>query len=126
MYIGKTRSPVLVIIFSIITLGIYAIYWFYTIMEDMNKLLDREYLSSILLILLSIICPPVAWYVLYKVDAGLVDLCRREGIPYKENFILWLLLTLVFGVGMFVAMFQITGAFNDIWNKRSDGLAPLQ
>jgi hypothetical protein len=59
--------------------------------------------------------------VLYKIDKGLADASYSEGISYKENFILWLLLTIIAGVGVFVAMYQVTSAYNDIWAKRSSG-----
>lgn len=121
LYIGKTRSPIVVVILSLITCGIYSLYWYYTIMEDMNKSLNRDYLSSALMLILAIVCFPVAWYILYKVDQGLVEVCHQEGVPYRENFILWLLLSLAFGVGVIVAMVQITTAYNNLWANRSHG-----
>lgn len=119
MYIGKTRSPVVVILLSIVTCGIYGLFWYYTIMQDINLTLAEERLSPGLLLFLAIICPPVAWYILYKVDEGLAEVCAEEQINYKSNFILWLLLSFVIGVGIFVAMVQITGAFNQLWMKRA-------
>ena len=119
MYVGKTRSGVLVVILTIITCGLYGLYWYYVVMEDMNKAMNRQYMSSVLLLILAIICFPFAWYILYKVDQGMVEVCTQEGVLYKENFILWLLLTLVLGVGVIVAMIQITGAYNKLWEKRS-------
>lgn len=121
LYIGKTRSTVAVILLTLVTCGIYGLYWYYVIMEDLNKTMNRDYISSGLMLLLAIICFPVAWYILYKVDQGLVEVCAPEGVPYRENFILWLLLALVFGVGVFVAMVQITGAYNNLWAKRANG-----
>ena len=121
MYIGKTRSAVAVILLTIITCGIYGLYWLYVAMEDMNKVMNRDYLSSGLFLILSIVCPPFIYYVLYKADQGLVEVCEQEGVRYKENFILWLLLTLLLGIGVLVAMVQITDAFNNLWEKRSFG-----
>jgi len=88
-------------------------------MEDMNKTMNRNYFSSVLNILFTIICLPFAWYILYRVDQGLVEVSSTAGIVYKEKFILWLLLTFILGVGIFVAMVQITAAYNDLWEKRS-------
>jgi hypothetical protein len=36
-YTGQVRSPAAVIIFSIITLGIYALYWYYVVFEDLKQ-----------------------------------------------------------------------------------------
>lgn len=119
MYIGKTRDPVMVILLSIITCGIYAFFWYYTIMTDMNLTLGEERMNPILLLVLSIICFPVFWFVLYKTDKGLAEVTQKEGLQYKENFTMWLLLSLLLGVGMFVAYYQITATFNEIWAKRS-------
>ena len=75
MYIGKTRSFVAVILLTIVTCGIYGLYWTYVAMEDLNKTMNRQYLSSGLLLLCAVICFPVAWYILYKLDQGLMEVC---------------------------------------------------
>ena len=124
MYVGKFRPPAHVIIFSIVTCGIYALYWYYTIMNDINLVRGREVINPGLFLLLGIFCAPVLYYVLYTVDKNLVEISAEERINYnKENFILWLLLTLVLSVGIFVAMYQITTAYNEIWAERG-GFAP--
>lgn len=124
MYIGKTRNPIVVILLSIVTCGIYMFYWYYTVMEDLNKASGEEKINSVLFLILGILCFPVMWYVLYKIDKGLAELSAREGIPYKENFILWLVLSLLAGVGTIIASYQITVAFNDIWARRGGGAPP--
>ena len=121
MYIGRTRPPLLVILLSVITCGIYGIFWFYTIMDDLNKARGKEILNPILFLLLGILCFPVLYYVLYMVDRNLVQLSQEEGTNYsKENFVLWLLLALFTGgLGSIVAMWQISSAYNEIWAKRA-------
>ena len=119
MYIGKIRSPVMVIIFSIITCGIYYIYWLYTVMDDLNKAADREIINPVLFLILGIFCGPFVYYIFYTVDRNLGELSRNEGTNYKENFILWLILTLICSIGLWIGMAQITEGFNEIWTKRS-------
>jgi len=123
MYTGKTRSPVTVIILSIVTCGIYGLFWYYTIMDDLNKASDKEVINPVMFLVLAILCGPIMYYILYMIDKNLAELSRQEGLEYKENFILWLLLTLVCGIGTFIAMYQITNAYNAIWEKR--GGAPM-
>jgi len=122
MYIGMTRSPFVVILLSIVTCGIYALFWYYTIMKDLNLALGEERINPVLFLVLGILCGPVFWYVLYVMDKGLLEIARNEGVNYSENFILWLLLTFIFGIGSFVAMYQITCAYNEIWARRNGGV----
>ena len=119
MYIGIKRSPGMVILFSIITCGIYYYYWLYTVMNDLNKTAEREIINPTLFLVLSIFCGPLIYYVFFTVDKNLAELSKNEGTYYKENFILWLLLTLVAGIGLLVGMAQITTGFNEIWDKRA-------
>jgi magnesium-transporting ATPase (P-type) len=118
-YVGKRRSGIMVLLLSIITCGIYSFYWYYVVMEDINNASGEQRINSTTLLILSILCFPLAWVLLYKVDNNLARLARENGTFYKGNFILWLLLTFVFGVGTIVAMFQICGGLNEIWDKRT-------
>ena len=125
-YVGLRRSGISVILLGIVTLGIYYFFWYYTIMEDINRANGEQRISSTGLLIGSIFCPPLIWVVLYKVDKELALLSQESGTHYKENFIMWLLLTFLCGIGSFVAVFQICGAYNDIWDKRSHIGTPLQ
>ena len=121
MYIGRIRPPLSVILLSFITCGFYSIFWYYTIMDDLNKARGKEILNPVLFLLLVILCFPFLLYILYVVDKNLVQLSQEEGTNYsKENFILWLILTLFgAGIGGIVAMWQITNGYNEIWIKRA-------
>lgn len=119
MYIGMRREPVTVVLLSIVTCGIYAYYWLYVTMEDINNVSERPVIDNpVLYLLLSIFCFPFLWVVWYKIDKELAVLAREEDIYYRENFALWLIFTFFFGVGMFVAETQIQGALNQIYERR--------
>jgi hypothetical protein len=117
-YIGVRRNGLTVVLLGVVTCGVYLFYWYYQAMEDINRASGEERINSAMLLILSIFCSPVLWVVLYKVDEGLSRISNEEDVHYNSNFILWLLLTFVCGVGGLVAMFQITKAFNNIWDKR--------
>ena len=68
----KKRNPALVIIFSILTLGIYLIYWFVQTKEEM-KLLGADIPSAWLLIV-----PIGNVYLLYKYCEGFSDFVKRD------------------------------------------------
>ena len=117
-YVGVNRNGLLVIVYSILTCGIYMYYWYYTVMEDINRASGEVRINSALLLVGSIFCFPVIWVMLYQIDKNLARLAREEGTSYNENFILWLLLTFICGIGTLIAIFQITNGYNELWDKR--------
>ena len=117
-YLGKRIDPVVLVVLSIITCGIYGAYYLYIIGQDINAVLGREAVNPILAII-GIFCSPIILYYLYTVDRAMVEIGTENDIPYNNNFILWLLLTLFCGVGIFVAYFQIPGFFNRLWDRNS-------
>jgi Na+-driven multidrug efflux pump len=119
MYIGKIRSPLTVILLSIVTCGIYMFFWYYVTMESINNLYDERPISSGMLLFFSIICPPVIFYLYYLFDKHLKEISNREDITYEGSMILWLLLTLVAGVGGIVMIWQTQSTLNQLWAKRS-------
>ena len=92
-------------------------------MEDINKASGEQRINSMGLLLGSIFCPPVALYMLYIIDKNLARINYEHGLSYKENFIFWILMTIVCGVGSLIATFQITNAFNVLWDIR-EGVTP--
>ena len=117
-YVGKSRSGVVVILLSIVTCGIYLFYWYYTVMEDINKASGQRRMDSILLLVGTVFCPPFIWVQLYKIDKHLSRLAQENGTYYRENFTMWLLLTFLCGIGTIVAIFNICGGLNELWEAR--------
>ena len=124
-YIGVRRNGLTILLFTLITCGIYAIYWYYVAMEDINKASGEMRINSVAWLLGSLLCPPLSWVILYKLDNELIRLSRENGTVYNGNFILWLLLTFACGIGTLIAIFQIPTAFNDIWDRRQN-VVPYQ
>lgn len=118
-YVGKNRSGITVILLSLVTCGIYMYFWLYTTMEDINSATGEQKFNSVGFLIGCILCPPVIYFIYYKIDKSLAELSANEGIDYKENFMLWLLLVLVASVGLWVADYQICEALNKIWDKRN-------
>lgn len=126
----KFRSPIFVMLLSIFTCGIYYIYWVWVTSRDINYALGKEIVSPGIVVL-SYFCGFVAWYVWYKWDKGLVELGDRTGIRYANNFILWIVLSVLAGVGSLVMMFQVQDTLNETWQKiyelnKDSGDKPIQ
>lgn len=81
----KKRNPVWVVIFSIITLGIYLIYWFVQTKEEM-KSLGANIPSAWL-----IIVPIGNAYLLYKYCDGFSEYVKKDKLG-----IVWFLVFLIF------------------------------
>ena len=123
-YIGVRRSGIVVLLLGLVTCGVYTFYWYYQAMEDINRASGEQRINSVGLLIGSIICFPVMWITLYKIDKELARLAAENGAYYKENFTMWLLLTFICGIGSIVAVFNICGGFNQIWDKRQGIGAP--
>ena len=87
----KPRNIVNAVIFSIITCGIYAIYWAICLARDAVSVKDPSD-SGTLEIVLMIFLPFLGFYLAeQKLAAG----CAERGIPHKDNAVLYLILGLV-------------------------------
>jgi len=122
-YVGIRRSGLVVLLLGLVTCGIYNLYFYYVSMEDINRASGEQRLNSVGLLVGSILCFPVVWVMLYQIDRELSRLAKENGTHYSENFVMWLLLTFMCGIGIFVADFQICKGLNDIWDKR-EGVRP--
>jgi len=108
--IGKIRNPLIVVLLSIVTLGIYGIYWHYEMFKETNEF-DNEGLTGIVGLLISLFCSIVAIFLIpWQVGASRV----RAGLEPRVSAIngLWLLLPLI---GWIIWVYQVQGAANDLW-----------
>ncbi|MDR1736597.1 MAG: DUF4234 domain-containing protein [Oscillospiraceae bacterium] len=120
MYIGKTRVPLNVLLLSIVTCGIYGLFWYYTCATDINGITGQERVNPILFILSHFI-PFLPLVFVHKIDQTFIEIGQREGTRYESKFVLWLVLYLV-GIGYLVFMYQSQDELNKVWQIRSGGV----
>jgi hypothetical protein len=111
---GKERSPVTVIVLSIITCGIYALYWHYVIGKEINDVLGKDAVNPIL-VFVSIICFPVMYYYMYTIDKAMVEIAEQKNRAYSSNFALWIICSILAGVGLYIEMFQVQTTLNEVY-----------
>ena len=114
--VGKVRSPLVVLLLSIVTLGIYGIVWQYLLFKEMKDHSNQGVGGAIGLILA--IFTPVNPFLLPHEVGGLYTSAGREA-PVRWTTGFWVLLPLV---GAFVWLWKVQGRLNDYW--QSVGAAP--
>ena len=91
------RNIALCIIFSLITCGIYGLYWLYTMTEDTNRLSGNPNATSGgMVILFSLItCGIYLWYWMYKRGEILDQVKTARGLQSSNSGVLYLILSIL-------------------------------
>ena len=97
----QRREIVMAIVLTIVTCGIYALYWMYAITEDVNKVSgEANPTSGGMVLLLSIItCGLYSIYWIYKMGKTISEAGSKHGIEIQDNSVLYLILCLI-GLGI--------------------------
>jgi len=112
---GAIRSPGAILIFTIITCGIYGLIWAYNLSKELKIYLNKEEINPALDLLLCIICPPYSIYWFYKYGKIIDEAAEKAGLQPDDNALLYLILT-IFGLPL-VNMAIMQNSVNKIWRK---------
>jgi hypothetical protein len=109
-YRGQVRSPVAVIIFSIITLGIYTLYWYYVVFDDLKQRTDNG-VGGLVGLILGLCISIVNWFLL---PAEIGNMYAQEGLekPVTGLTGFWNLIPLV---GFIIWIVKVQNAMNARW-----------
>ena len=94
----EKRNIAVAIILTIVTCGIYGIYWFIVMTNDANKTTEKpeEQTSGGVAFLLSFItCGIYGWYWAYKQGEKLDAAAEKNGMPRDSRSVLYLILSLI-------------------------------
>lgn len=91
----KERNPIVAILLTVVTCGIYGIYWAVCLARESVSVKDPAD-SAILEIVLVLFFAPLGFFLAEKKFA---EGCAEKGIEHKDNSILYLVLGLV-GLGI--------------------------
>lgn len=99
----NNRSVALCIILSIVTCGIYGIYWFIVMTNDVKTAAeDTELASGGLAFILTIVtCGIYGYYWAYKIGKLMNVAQEKKNLPASDNSVLYLILQ-IFGLGIIV------------------------
>ncbi len=115
MYRGITRNPLMIILLSIVTCGIYGIYWLFVVSDEINQASGDKIIDPIIFFLVGLLLFPLFLIGIYKIDEALFELNTRRGLAANRNFLLWILLSFFFGIGNLFMMYQVQEQLNKLW-----------
>ena len=94
------RDIVVAIILTFVTCGIYGLYWFIVMTDDVNSLSDEKMASGGTAFLYSILtCGIYALYWNYKIGQKMAEAGKKYNKPINDNSVLYLVLS-IFGLGL--------------------------
>lgn len=96
----KNRNIVLQIVLSLVTCGLYWIYWFITLSDDAARKADDANFNGVKALLLSIVtCGIYGIYWYYKMGKLLKAAGDKNGVAIDDNSTLYIILG-IFGLGI--------------------------
>lgn len=114
---GAIRGPLFVILIGIVTLGIYWIYWWYKVFQEMKDH-NREGLGGGAALAMAIvgylICPILPIIMAFLLANEIANMYRRAGQkePVSAIWGLWFILPLI---GQIIWLVKVQHAMNDRW-----------
>jgi hypothetical protein len=111
--IGETRSIGLCILWTILTLGIYTLYWQYKTCEEMKRHTSHG-IGGVLALVIALVIGVINWFV---IPSEVGQMYKRDGreAPVSGYWGLWLLLPIV---GAFIWFFRVQGSLNSYWQSK--------
>jgi len=111
----EKRNIALAIVLSIVTFGIYGLYWLYTMTEDVHRLVGRQTTASGgLVVLFSLItCGLYLLYWLYKMGESISEAKEVRGMRAENSAGIIYIVLSVFGLAI-VSEALIQSSINDI------------
>ena len=97
----QKREIATCIILSILTCGIYGIYWFICLTDDTNKICNNEKTASggVAFLLSLVTCGIYTFYWNYMAGKRMYEAGKKYGIAVADNSVLYLILS-IFGLGI--------------------------
>jgi hypothetical protein len=109
---GKVREPVAVMIFSIITLGIYYLVWSYKVFDE-NKKFSGAGVGGVIGLILAFLFGIVNWFLLPSEIGTIYERMGREK-PVRGVTGFWNLIPIV---GFFIWVWKVQSSMNRIYEE---------
>lgn len=106
----KVREPIVVVVLSIVTLGIYFFYWTYQVFRELKET-QRDGIGPVVALIIAILIGIVNWFVL---PSEIGNMYERAGEPKPVSGVtgFWNFIPLV---GTIIWIFKVQNALNHKW-----------
>ena len=113
---GTPRSPLMVLILALLTIGICGIYWTYCIAEE-NKRYGGVGPGGLIHLLLIFFVPFAGIYRMIMTTAEIGDMQALNGMPKTVDgtTFFWVFLPII---GPFIRLWKLQGAANEVWYSK--------
>ena len=96
----KERNIVVAIILSLVTCGIYGIYWFVVMTNDVAENSTEYKTSGVTAFVLTLVtCGIYGFYWYYKMGKAIAEMGETRGIAVSDNSVIYIILALL-GLGI--------------------------
>ena len=117
--LGQKRGIGFAILLTIVTLGIYSLYWVFKTQDEVKNH-SGQGVGGVLGLVIYIVVSPVTWF-LVPSEVGKMYVQDGRPAPFTGWTGLWLLLPII---GAFVWFIKIQGALNRYWESKGMASAP--
>ncbi len=114
---GVVRNPVMVLVLSVVTCGIYGLWWWYTILTELRNFTQDEDINPTINLVLLLLLGCIWQFVLpFKMGKWILKARQIAGLPEEEDkSTTWLILSLLcLGI---VVVYLIQTELNRIWES---------
>ncbi len=108
---GEWLNPVKVVLFTVLTCGIFGIIWLWKRINEINTFLGREEIKP-MFFFLGFLCGPLFFLIYWKMIKALPEMGQKAGVQIEDRTMILLLLLLCFPYGFF---FLYQQDLNTIW-----------
>jgi hypothetical protein len=124
MTTATERSPALVLLFSVVTCGIYHVYWYFATLFEMRDAGHSPTGNSPWLdFLFAVVTLGLyGFYVDYRIGKELLDMQAERGLRENDTSIIAVVLD-IFGLGVVASALQ-QSELNRVWGSGAAGTAP--
>ena len=113
----KIKSIPMLVILSIVTCGIYYLYWLYKTTDSIKNFIDNQEINPTLELILCLVIPFYQLYWFYKYSRIIYkDMTLKVGMDNTEDSSVLLLVLSFLGLGI-VSAAILQDKLNSIWSK---------